>query len=103
MDPNNQNQTSPPTLENKEVTPKSNMTLTVLITGLIVVSVVLVGYLFYNMQRRNQQTTPDQNYIQATIAPTVSPTPEIDEEVDAVDLGTDEADFDTIQEEINQL
>ena len=106
MDPNIQ--TPPPQpqpdVANSQVPPtpkKSNMALTILVTILVVLTGGAAVYLFINTTRQNKKDSQPANYIQATVAPTASPTPELNEEVDAVDLGTDEADFDTIQEEEN--
>ena len=110
MDPNIQTPPQTPTQQqpsvtNNQVPPepkKINMALTILITVLVVLTGGAAVYLFINTTRQNQKESQPA-FIQATVAPTASPTPEIEEEVDAVDLGTDEADFDTIQEDINQL
>lgn len=96
---------TPLNLENNElVQPKSKALFTVLVTMLIVVTVGLGVYLLFNMMnKQNQQAVQPSNFVETTIAPTASPTPQIDEAVDAVDLGTDEADFNAVQQDINQL
>lgn len=101
MEPNNH---TPLNLENNELTqPKSKAPFTVLITVLIVVTVGLAVYLLFNMMNKQNQAIQPGNFVETTIAPSASPTPQIDEEVNAIDLGTDEADFSAIQQDINQL
>ncbi len=109
MNPNNPINHTPLNLGNSQVASpkKSNTLLTVLITALIVTTVGLVVYILLNMvsPKQNQQATQPSNFVQATVAPTatVTPTPGIDQAVSAVNLGTDEADFNTIQKDINRL
>ena len=102
MEPNNH---TPLNLENNELAqPKSKAPFTVLITMLIVVTVGLAVYLLFNMiNKQNQQAVQPGNFVETTIAPSASPTPQIDAAVEAIDLGTDEADFNAIQQDINQL
>lgn len=86
-------------LENEK---KGGLLVPTMIAFFVILIAVFAIALF--MRGRNQQSTNSlQNFVTPTASPVVSPTPGIDQEISNVDLGTDAADFNSVQKDINRL
>ncbi len=81
---------------------KSRGPLIIFIIFFLLLLAALGTYLF--MRTTNQQSTKSlENFVTPTAAPTISPTPGIEQEINNIDLGTDSAEFESIQQDIDQL
>ncbi len=82
---------------------KGGWLIPTMVTLLVVLIVVLAGALYLRYTNTQQASNSLQNFITPTIGITPTPTPGLDKQINNIDLGTDSADLNAIQKDINQL